>query len=93
MFVIRLMTNKAAVMLPSKFNSCSLVEIGDFRDQVSQMLEECASGQALMVYFNWITWRKYLPTREDIQSMQDSTPMHSFKDGVIFGTIEADAPK
>jgi hypothetical protein len=40
---------------------------------------------AVLVYFNRITWRSYLPTAAEIQSVIDIHPLAREIDGVIYG--------
>jgi hypothetical protein len=50
------------------------------------MIRQIENGKALLVYFNMITWRWYLPSKEELAaSLKVPVPCQGW-DGMIFGT-------
>ena len=60
---------------------------------MSQMIRECEKGEALIVYLDRITWRWYLPSEEEIESLFNIPLAVAMSDGVIYGLsiVENDA--
>jgi hypothetical protein len=49
------------------------------------MMSDCKERRALIVYFNEFSWRTYLPSRQEIESIGIVSVVDRFDDGVIFG--------
>jgi hypothetical protein len=84
--VIRFWTGKEAMMIPAKkFAGVDRVN-SDYQKQLTQMLQECKQGKALIVYLNAITWRWYLPSIEEIETTEILPVLKKGQGGVIYGT-------
>ncbi|MFA6637056.1 MAG: hypothetical protein WCV56_08175 [Candidatus Omnitrophota bacterium] len=84
--VIRFLTGKEAVIIPAKVSSSTLRMNEDYEEKLNQMVQECSEGKALIVYFNTITWRWYLPSIEEIEARDNLPVLRKTQDGVIYGT-------
>jgi hypothetical protein len=83
--VIRLYTQKEASMLPAKVFPATRRKNENYQARMSQMIRECTNGNALIVYFNNINGRWYLPSKEEIEAQFEIQPARTMVDGVIYG--------
>ncbi|MFC1671503.1 hypothetical protein ACFL01_00055 [Planctomycetota bacterium] len=82
---------KESVMSPAKISGGTGKENEDYQEQLNQMIRECKEGNALIAHLDLSTWRWYLPSKEEIESM-DSTPvLRRFCDGVNMGILSSKA--
>lgn len=84
--VIRFLTGKEAVMIPEKLSADTLKKNDGYENEMRRMIRKCKEEGALIVYFNEITWRWYLPSVEEIESSGNLPVLKRVGDGVIFGT-------
>jgi hypothetical protein len=83
---ISFLTGKAAVMIPAKVSPHTRRLNENYEEQMSQMVEECIEGKALIIYLNKVTWRWYLPSVEEVESMGAIPILRRLQDEVIYGT-------
>ena len=83
--LIRFLAKKKAVMIPLKVIAETLKKNEDYQDQMDRMIRESKDGTALIAYFSGITWRWYLPSNGEIESMGDIPVVSRLQDGVIYG--------
>jgi hypothetical protein len=82
--LIRFLTEKEAVMIPHKMFAVTRMVNQDYEEQLRQMFEECREGEALVAYFNGVTWRWYLPSIEEIEVKGNLPVLRKFEDGVVY---------
>ena len=82
---IRFLTKKEAVWIPPKVFPNTLRANQDYEKELNQMIHKCIEGKALIVYFNSITWRWYLPTTQEIESSGNLPVIIKTQEGVIYG--------
>ena len=83
--VIRFLTQKKANMIPPKVFAGTRRENARYQGEMSQMIHECEKGNAIIVYLDGITWRWYLPSKEEIESLFSISLAVAIEDGVIYG--------
>ncbi len=83
--VIRFHTQKKAYTIPKKVFPGTCKENENYQEEMSQMIEECEKGKAIIVYFDRITWRWTLPSKEEIESQSNILLANVVDDGVIYG--------
>ncbi len=84
--IIRFLTGRQAVMIPQKIFPRTRRSNENYEEQVSQMVRECREGRALFVYLNNVTWRWYLPSIKEVESIAKLPVLRRMQDGVIYGT-------
>jgi hypothetical protein len=82
---IGLMAGRAAGELPWKGSPTSLLPNVDYAAQLKAVVSECRDGQAVIVYFDAIDRRAYLPSREELASTASLPVLAKLRDGVVFG--------
>jgi len=84
--VIAFLTGKDALRLPAKIDPVSWQVNQDFDRQMEAMKIEVAQQRAVIVYFDRIQWRYYLPSREELEQSYKLPVMQQLGDGVVFGS-------
>jgi len=83
---IAILTGKTSQMIPHKVDAGTRLNNENFPSQFAEMIRQIENGKALLVYFNMITWRWYLPSKEELAaSLRVPVPYQAW-DGMIFGT-------
>ena len=82
--VIHFLTGKQTAMLPKEASPNTLILNEDFEQEMAQMLQECREGRAYIAYLDKITWRWYLPTAGEVESIQNIRILKRKQDGVIY---------
>lgn len=85
--VIRVHTQKRAYMIPQKVFPETVKENDKYQETMTQMIGECERGNALIVYFDRITWRWYLASKEEIESQCNIPLVNRMDDGIIYGRL------
>ncbi|MDY0042077.1 MAG: hypothetical protein RBS57_17330 [Desulforhabdus sp.] len=85
--VIRVHTQNRANMIPQKMFPETLKENDKYQETMIQMIGECEKGNALIVYFDRITWRWYLASKEEIESQCNIPLVNRMDDGIIYGRL------
>jgi hypothetical protein len=83
---IRFLTGKRAVMIPAKVSPVTRSVNVDYEEELKQMIQKCREGKALIVHFNGVTSRWYLPSIEEVESMGRLPILSRIEEGVIYGT-------
>jgi len=77
-------TGRPAARLPEKSNPFTLRDNPDYRDEIDQMQEILLEKDGMIVYFSGITWRGYLPSREELENLFPLSEIWSGEEGVIY---------
>lgn len=83
--VIRFLTQKSVEMIPTKVFAGNRKPNPDYQEQLALMSEECKAGNAIIVYFKWVSWRWYLPPIEELAMIKGLSILQRYADGAIFG--------
>ncbi len=77
-------TGRPAARLPEKSNPFTLRDNPDYRDEIDRMQEILVEKDGMIVYFSGITWRGYLPSREELEDLFPLSEIWSGEEGVIY---------
>jgi len=83
--VIAFLTAKEAVRLPAKIDPVSWQINRDFDRQMAILNREVMENRAVIVVFDSITWRYYLPRSEELKDTYKLPVMLRLNDGAVYG--------
>ena len=69
--------------IPRRINTVTLIENNSFADDINGLVSSIDSGKSCIVYFNNITWRKYLMRDQEILKLFKNYEVMIFNDGFI----------
>jgi hypothetical protein len=75
---------KPAVRLPQKYNPFTLKFDPLYGSEIERMRTILGDGEGVIVYFNGITWRGYLPTIQELEATMPLVVEWIGDEGVIF---------
>ena len=88
-----LFTNREVSRLPAKYDPTSARVNPDFDAQMEALRNDLNNNHTLVIYFDRLTWRWYLPSRNELEETYKLPVVSRFSDGVVFGarfeTIQA----
>lgn len=82
---IYVLTGRPARTLPVKLDPRRRVEDGDYRATLKRLEEEMRYEGALLVWFDRIDWRNYLPSEDELEEALPLTLITDASDGAIYG--------
>jgi hypothetical protein len=82
---IDILAGKSSIMLPAKVDAATRINNEKFPSQFADMAKEIQSGKSILVYFSGITWRWYLPTKNEIAKNTHLRVLYQGWDGMIYG--------
>ena len=85
---IDILTGKSSSMIPPKVDAGTRLNNENFASQFTDMIRQIEDGKAILVYCHGITWRWYLPTKEEIAGSLHVPLLYQGRDGFISGTLE-----
>ncbi len=77
--------NREVLRLPAKFDSTRGRDNIDFSAQMEALRDDLNNNQAIVIYFDRINWRWYLPTRDELEDSYKLPVATRFADGVVYG--------
>jgi len=80
-----LFTKREVSRLPAKYDSTSGRDNTDFGAQMEVLRDDLNNNHALIIYFDQLTWRWYLPTRNELEETYKLPVLMRLADGVVFG--------
>jgi len=83
--VIAFLTGKEAVRLPAKIDPVSWQINRDFDRQMAMLNNDVMQNRAVIVIFDRITWRYYLPRPEELGETYKLPLMLRLDDGAVYG--------
>lgn len=86
--LINFRTDHQAEMMPRLVSPHSHLKNEAVDAEMLSVLRRCLQGEAVVVYLDRVTWRWYLPSRQDMENMEYFPVYKRFSDGIIFGRIE-----
>jgi hypothetical protein len=87
-----LYTKREALRLPAKFDPTGARVNTDFATQMAMLREDLIKNRALIVYFDRINWRWYLPDRHELEETYKLPVLTRFADGVVYGSESETSP-
>lgn len=90
--VLSFLTTAQSLSLPLEASPTSLESNSRYDKEIEAVCKDITDTKAILVYFNTIDWRWYLPSQDELMSSCPLNIMWHFKDGTVFdGTIGAPA--
>ena len=80
-----LFTNREVSRLPARYDSTNARVNTDFESQMTTLRDDLNNNHALVIYFDKITWRWYLPNRNELEETYKLPVLMRFADGVVYG--------
>jgi hypothetical protein len=78
-------TNREVSRLPARYDSTNARVNTDFESQMTTLRDDLNNNHALVIYFDKITWRWYLPNRNELEETYKLPVLMRFADGVVYG--------
>jgi hypothetical protein len=86
--ILGFLTEKQSLSIPAKTSSGTMEANSLYNEEIDAMCKDIIIEKgALLVYFNQVTWRWYLPTQEEVASTCKLPVLQNFGDGTVFGDI------
>jgi 4-amino-4-deoxy-L-arabinose transferase-like glycosyltransferase len=82
--VINILLHREAKMIPVEIHSTSRLPNQDFASEMAQMTLDLQRHKGLVVYFDNITWRWYLPDEDELQALAALAVIRRATDGVVY---------
>jgi hypothetical protein len=83
---IYFLTRREALRIPARFDPTGAQNNADFDRDINAMREDLTQNRAVLVYLDKITWRSYLPTRDELENVYKLPVLVRLEDGVIYGS-------
>jgi hypothetical protein len=80
-----LFINREVSRLPAKYDQTSARVNTDFGAQMEALRDVLNKNHALVIYFDSISWRWYLPNRNELEETYKLPVVTRFADGVVYG--------
>jgi len=80
-----LFTNREVSRLPAKYDSTRGRVNPNFGAQMEALRDDLTNNHALVIYFDRLTWRSYLPSRNELEATYRLPVVTRFADGVVYG--------
>ena len=78
-------TKREVLRLPAKFDSTTGRDNADFGTQMEALRDGLNNNHALLIYFDRVNWRWYLPSRVELEESYKLPIATRLADGVIYG--------
>jgi hypothetical protein len=83
------LTKREVLRLPAKYDSTLGRNNGDFDAQMTALRDGLKNNHALVIYFDRINWRWYLPTRNELEDLYQLPVATRLADGIVYGVQPA----
>lgn len=80
-----LFTKREALRLPAKYDPTGARINADFAPQMAKVSDELNNNHAVVIVFDRITWRSYLPDRSELEEVHKLPVAMRLADGVVYG--------
>ena len=71
--------------MPAKVDPVSGKNNPEFEREINSVRNELMQNQAVVVYLDKITWRWYLPSKDELENVYRLPVLVRFDDGVVYG--------
>jgi hypothetical protein len=78
-------TNREALRLPAKYDPTGARINPDFAAQITVLREDLINNRAVVVYFDRVNWRWYLPDQHELEETYKFPVVTRLGDGVVYG--------
>jgi hypothetical protein len=83
--VIYCLTGREALRIPARFDSTAGKNNPAFERDINAMREDVTQNGAIVIYLDKITWRWYLPSKDELENVYKLPILVRLEDGVIYG--------
>jgi 4-amino-4-deoxy-L-arabinose transferase-like glycosyltransferase len=83
--VLGFYTENQSLTVPKKTIPTTLVANPTFSEEIGAMCKDILLNRGLLVYFDTIKGRWYLPTQKQVISVCKLSVLHRFADGIVYG--------
>ena len=80
-----LFTKREVLRLPAKYDPTTARDNAEFDAQMTALRDGLNNNHSLVIYFDRITWRWYLPARNELEESYQLPVGKRFADGVVYG--------
>ena len=80
------LAKREALRIPAKVDPVSGKKNSEFEGEINTLRSELIQNRAVVVFLNKITWRWYLPTKDELETIHKFPVLVRLNDGVIYGT-------
>ena len=82
---VHFLTKKKALRIPAKIDPTTGKSNLDFERDINSMRNELLQNRAVLIYLDKITWRWYLPTKDELNNVHKLPVLVQLDDGTIYG--------
>jgi hypothetical protein len=82
--VVYTLLGSPAAMIPRKTNTDSNLPNPDYRVQIEQMKRELQTTNGVLIFFDRVNWRSYLPSAKELESILGLRLMLKTADGSVY---------
>ena len=83
--VIHILAKKEALRIPARVDPTNGKKNSEFARDMNSLRSELIQNRAVVVYLDKITWRWYLPTKDELENVYNFPVLTRLNDGVIYG--------
>jgi 4-amino-4-deoxy-L-arabinose transferase-like glycosyltransferase len=76
-----------ATYIPKLINPATQKRNENFETEIAQMVQQIERNDGVLIYFNMVDWRGYLPTNRDIARKLPVKTIYQGEDGTIYETV------
>jgi dolichyl-phosphate-mannose-protein mannosyltransferase len=80
------LTGREALRIPAKFDPTGGKNIAEFERDINAMRDQLMQNRAVVLYLDKITWRWYLPSKDELENVYKVPVLVRLEDGVVYGT-------
>jgi hypothetical protein len=88
--VISILLGKESKMIPAKTHSTSRLPNQHFASDLARMNTDLQRNKGVVAYFDNITWRWYLPDKDELQELARLSLIRRAADGVVYHQADID---
>jgi hypothetical protein len=81
---IRFLTGKESTYIPRKVSASTLLSNVDFESQIRAMQNDLTRNDAIIVYFDNISARWYLPSKKELENLYRIPVLLRLQDGTVY---------
>jgi hypothetical protein len=79
------LTGREALRIPARFDPTGGRKNADFERDINAMRDDLMQNRAVVLYLDKITWRWYLPSKDELENVYKLPVLVRLEDGVVYG--------
>jgi len=81
------LTGREALRIPARFDPAGGGKNNsEFERDINAMRDDLMQNRAVVLYLDKITWRSYLPSKDELENVDKLPVLVRLEDGVVYGT-------